>query len=138
MSIGLLDTNAVILLPRLKDPSVLPQEPVISTITLAELAVGPLLAKDEAERARRLAHLKQAEMDFDPLPFDAASARAFGRIAAFLRSAGRKPAARTYDALIAATAVANDIPLYTANPKDFSAIEGLEVFSIPIPDLPEP
>lgn len=132
--VGLLDTNTVILLPRLADPSILPEEPVISAITLAELSVGPLVAKDPAERARRQAHLQQAEADFDPLPFDAASARAFGRVAAALRSAGRKPAARAYDALIAATALANDLPVYTVNPTDFDGIDGLEVVAVPHPD----
>lgn len=130
---GLLDTNAVILLPRLTDPEVLPDEPVISTVTLAELSVGPLVATSEEERAARQAHLQQAEADFDALPFDAASARAFGQVAASLRRSGRKATARAYDAMIAAVAVANGLPLYTANPDDFEGIEGLEVVSVPVP-----
>jgi predicted nucleic acid-binding protein len=76
---GVLDTSTVILLPRIADPSVLPTEPVITAITLAELSVGPLVTDDEQERAARQAHVQQAEADFDPLPFDAASARTFGR-----------------------------------------------------------
>ena len=102
-------------------------------MTLAELSVGPLVARDERERAARQAHLQQAEAAFDPLPFDAAAARAFGRVAASLRRAGRKTTARAYDAMIAAIAVANDIPIYTCNPKDFSGIEELEVLVVPIP-----
>lgn len=133
---GILDTNTVILLSQLEDPDVLPEEPVITSITLAELSVGPMVARDDAERARRQAHLQQAEADFDPLPFDSTSARAFGRVAASLRSAGRKPAARAYDALIAAVALANDLPLYTVNPGDFRGIEGLEVISVPHPKGP--
>ncbi|NJL29755.1 MAG: type II toxin-antitoxin system VapC family toxin [Thermoanaerobaculia bacterium] len=130
----MLDTSTIILLPQLSDPAVLPEEPLISAVTLAELTVGPLVATDDAERARRLARLQQAEADFEPLPFDAASARAFGRVAASLRQAGRKPAARAFDALIAATALANDLPLFTVNPADFAAIDGLEVIAIPHPD----
>jgi predicted nucleic acid-binding protein len=67
---------------------------VISAITLAELSVGPPVAGTEAERADRLAHLQQAEADFDPLPFDADTARAFGQVAASLRRSGRKASAR--------------------------------------------
>jgi tRNA(fMet)-specific endonuclease VapC len=131
---GLLDTSTVILLGRITEPELLPDEPVISVITLAELSVGPHVAPSDSERAARQAHLQQAEADFEPLPFDAGSARAFGRVAASLRASGRKPAARAYDALIAATAVAHDLAVYTCNPIDFQAIDGLEVHPIPHPD----
>jgi tRNA(fMet)-specific endonuclease VapC len=131
---GLLDTSTLLLLPRIDDPSVLPDVPLISAITLAELSVGPLVTDDEAERARRLAQVQQAEADFDPLPFDAAAARAFGQVASSLRRSGRKPAARALDALIAATALANGLPLYTCNPADFAGIAGLVVRPVPIPD----
>jgi tRNA(fMet)-specific endonuclease VapC len=130
---GLLDTSTLILLPRLRDSSVLPERPLISAITLAELSVGPLVATDEAERAARLAHLQQAEADFDPLPFDADAARAFGQVAASLRRSGRKTSARAYDAMIAAVALANELPLFTCNPADFTGIEGLTVVEIPHP-----
>jgi tRNA(fMet)-specific endonuclease VapC len=131
---GLLDTSTLILLPLLREATALPVEPLISTITLAELSVGPLVARTELERAARQAHLQQAEADFDPLPFDAAAARAFGQVAASLRRAGRKPAARSYDAMIAAVAVVNDIPLYTCNPDDFAGIDQLQVINVPHPD----
>jgi predicted nucleic acid-binding protein len=131
---GLLDTSTVLLLPRITDPTSLPDEPLISAITLAELSVGPLVTDDADERARRLAQLQQAEADFDPLPFDADAARAFGQVAASLRRAGRKPAARALDALIAATAIANELPLYTCDPGDFAGIDGLRVEAIPHPD----
>jgi tRNA(fMet)-specific endonuclease VapC len=127
---GILDTSTVILLPQLGDPATLPDEPLITTVTLAELSVGPLVAKDDAERAARQAQLQQAEADFTPLPFDAAAARAFARVAASLRRSGRKTAARTYDAMIAATAVANELPVYTANPADFRDIDDLEVVGV--------
>jgi tRNA(fMet)-specific endonuclease VapC len=131
---GILDTNTVILLQRIDDPSVLPSHPTITSITLAELSVGPLVTTDEKERAARLAHVQQAEQDFEPLPFDAAAARAFGRVAAGLRAAGRKPKARAYDALIASVAVSTGLPLYTVNPSDFTNIPDLEVRAIPHPD----
>lgn len=131
---GLLDTSTLILLSRLRDPSALPERPLISAITLAELSVGPLVAGTETERAARLAHLQQAEADFDPLPFDADAARAFGQVAASLRRSGRKATARAYDAMIAAVALANGLPLYTCNPDDFSAIDGLTVVAVTHPD----
>jgi hypothetical protein len=131
---GILDTNTVILLPRLNDSSRLPSEPMITAITLAELSVGPLVARDDVDRAARQAQLQQAEADFDPIPFDAAAARSFGRVAAELREAGRKPQARAYDALIAATALANDLPLFTVNPGDFAGIAALVLVDIPHPD----
>jgi predicted nucleic acid-binding protein len=130
---GVLDTSTVILLPQLSDASALPAEPVITAVTLAELSVGPLVARDEQQRAARQAHLQQAEADFDPLPFDAAAARAFGGVAASLRRAGRKTAARAYDAMIGATAIANDLPVYTCNPGDFADIDGLQVVAVPPP-----
>lgn len=130
---GVLDTSTVILLPQFDDADLLPSEPTITTITLAELSVGPLVAADEAGRAARQAHLQQAESDFDPLPFDAAAARAFGRVAADLRHAGRTTSARAYDALIAAVAVANGLPLFTVNPGDFEHITELEVVAVPHP-----
>ena len=131
---GVLDTSTVILLQRLEDPGALPAEPLITAVTLAELAVGPLVAVAEDERARRQAHLQQAEADFVPLPFDADAARAFGRVAASLRRAGRKAAARAYDAMIAATALANDLPVYTCNPGDFEGIDGLTVVPVAPPE----
>lgn len=131
---GLLDTSTVILLSRLRDPGQLPDNPLISAITLAELSVGPLVATTDRERAARLAHLQQAEADFEPLPFDADAARAFGRVAASLRRAGRKTSARAYDAMIAAIAMANSLPLYTCNPDDFTGIDGLNVVAVEHPD----
>lgn len=116
------------------DSTALPAEPLITTITMAELSVGPLVATSEEERAARQAHLQQAESDFDPLPFDAAAARAFGRVALSLRRAGRKTSARAYDAMIAAVAVANQLAVHTCNPDDFAGIDGLDVVAVPHPD----
>lgn len=130
---AVLDTSTVILLPLLTDPGALPDEPLITAVTLAELSVGPLVARDDGERAARQAHLQQAEADFTPLPFDAAAARVFGRVAASLRHAGRKRTARSYDAMIAATAIANGLAVYTANPEDFTPIDELDVVAVPVP-----
>lgn len=131
---GILDTNTLILLRRLTDTSALPAEPLITAVTLAELSVGPLVARSSRERAARQAHLQQAEADFEPLPFDAAAARSFGQVAASLRRAGRKPAARAYDAMIAAIAIAHDLRLYTCDPGHFKGIDGLDVVAVPHPE----
>ena len=78
----MLDTSAVILLGEISDPTELPDESMISAITLAELSVGPHVAHDDAERSARQQHLQQAEADFEVLPFDDDCARAFGGVAA--------------------------------------------------------
>ena len=126
---GVLDTSAMIDLADI-EVAVLPEECLITAITLAELSVGALVATNARQRAARQAHLQQAEADFDPIPFDASCARAFGRVAASLRRHGRKTQARAYDALIAATAVAHDLPVFTRNPDDFEGIDGLTVHTV--------
>ena len=131
---GILDTGTVILLPRLVDPFELPEWPTITAITLAELSVGPLVAATDRERAARQAHLQQAESDFEPLPFDARAARALGAVAADLRAAGRKTSARAFNALIAATAIANDLPIHTTNPDDFRGMTSLAIVAVTHPD----
>jgi tRNA(fMet)-specific endonuclease VapC len=131
---GVLDTSIVILLERITDPSLLPREPLITAVTLAELSVGPLIATNHTDLATRQARLQQVEADFDPLPFDAAAARAFGRVGGSLRRAGRKAHARAYDAMIAAIAIANDLPLYTCNADDFAYIDELDLRRVPHPD----
>jgi tRNA(fMet)-specific endonuclease VapC len=130
----MLDTSTVILLGRIEDPASLPDEAVVSAITLAELSVGPHVAGSADERAARQAHLQQAEADFEPVAFDSEAARVFGTVAASLRASGRKTTARAYDALIAASAIARGLPLVTCNPTDFEGIPGLDVRPIPHPD----
>ena len=129
----MLDTSTLLLLGRIEDDRSLPAEPLITTITLAELRVGPLIATTDEERAARQAHVQQAETDFDPLPCDAASARSFGRVAASLRRAGRTASARADDAMVAAICPANDLPIHTCNPDDSSGIDGLEVVAVAHP-----
>lgn len=134
MARGILDTSTLILLGRIDDVASLPTEPMITAITLAELSVGPLVASTGEERAARQAHLQQAEADFDALPFDAAAARSFGQVAASLRRAGRKPAARAYDAMIAAIGISCGLSVHTCNPADFTGIDRLAVVPVPHPD----
>jgi tRNA(fMet)-specific endonuclease VapC len=134
---GVLDTSVVILLERIPDASLLPAEPLITVVTLAELSVGSLVTDDLSARATRQLRLQQAEADFDPLPFDAAAARAFGRVAASLHWAGRRTQARAFDAMIAAIALSNELPLFTCNPSDVEHIDGLDLRPVPHPDEAE-
>jgi tRNA(fMet)-specific endonuclease VapC len=127
---GLLDTSVVVSLGGMTDASTLPSRCFVSAITLAELSVGPLVARNDADRIARQSVLQQVEADFDPIPFDASAARAFGRVAAQLRASGRKTSARAYDVLIAATAVAHGLPVYTRNPDDFAGIDALVVVAV--------
>jgi hypothetical protein len=122
---GLLDTSVVIDWddPPLRDA--LPDEVAISAVTLAELAAGPHVADTAAEAARRQARLQQVEATFEPLPFDARAARSFGQVVAAVVDRGRSPRRRVADLLIAATAHANDLPLYTRNPDDFAGLDEL-------------
>ena len=128
-TVALIDTSALINLASFDGPS-LTMDLRISAVTLAELSVGPLTATTDAERAVRQIRLQAVEAYFDPLPFDADAARAFGRVAASLRQRGRKVSARTYDSMIAATAIANGLPLISANPRDFDGIAELEVITL--------
>ena len=122
---GLLDTSVIIDLASL-DVDALPIEAAISSITLAELAAGPHATDDPAERARRQDRVQRTEAQFDPIPFDMNAARAYGRIYAAAAAAGRKARGpRAVDLMIAAVALAQDLPLYTRNPKDLGGLKGL-------------
>ena len=121
---GLLDTSVVIDLDVLL-ADVLPEQVAVSAVTLAELAAGPAAADEPAERARRQDRLQRAEATFDPLPFDVEAARAYGRIYAAVRASGRAPRRRLADLLIAAVALANDLPVVTRNGADFAGLDGL-------------
>jgi predicted nucleic acid-binding protein len=122
---GLLDTSVVIDLDQFEWGD-LPEQVAISAITMAELAAGPHATSDPDEQGRRQDRLQRAEAVFDPLPFDADAARAYGRIYAAVAGAGHKArGARAVDLLIAATACAAGLPLYTRNRADFEALAGL-------------
>lgn len=122
---GVLDTSVVVDLEDIQ-PSRLPAQVAVTAITMAELAAGPHAATEAGERARRQDRLQRAEAAFDPLPFDAEAARAYGRLYAAVAASGRKArGARVVDLLIAAAAVAAGLPLYTRNRDDFRAVEEL-------------
>lgn len=128
---GMIDTSVVIDLEHL-DAGRLPREIAVSAITMAELAAGPHATSDPAERSRRQDRLQRAEAAFDPLPFDVESARAYGRIVSAVVASGRKArGTRAVDLLIAASACAAGLPLYTCNPAEFVGLEDcLEVVSV--------
>jgi hypothetical protein len=130
---GLLDTD-IMILRKWVNPDELPAEMAISAITLAELSAGPHEVRgneaqddydEHAERARRMDVLQRAENEFDPIPFDAESARIYGRICAAVIGAGRNPRRRVADLMVAAVAIAEGIPLFTTNPDDFKGLQDL-------------
>jgi predicted nucleic acid-binding protein len=125
MTAGLLDTSVVI---DWHDPAViaaLPDEAAISAITAAELVAGPLLATTSAEAARRQARLLEVESMLEPIPFGSAAVRSYGLVVAAVAHEGRKPRSRLADLLIAATAHASGLDLYTRNAIDFIGLENL-------------
>ncbi|GLY90664.1 type II toxin-antitoxin system VapC family toxin [Actinoallomurus iriomotensis] len=130
---GLLDTN-IMILRKWVNPEELPAEVAISAITLAELSAGPHEVRrdqdqagyeEHAERARRLDVLQRAENEFDPIPFDVEAARSYGRVCAAVIGADRKPRRRVADLMIAAIAIAEELPLFTTNPDDFKGLEDI-------------
>ena len=125
MTAGLLDTSVVI---DWHDPIVvaaLPDEMAISAITAAELGAGPVLAADPVEAARRQARLQEVESKLEPIVFDGAAVRSYGLVVAAVTGAGRRPRSRFADLLIAATAHANGLDLYTRNGEDFAGLTDL-------------
>jgi predicted nucleic acid-binding protein len=141
----LLDTN-ILVLRHWIDPAELPDEMAISAITLAELSAGPHqirpnseqdLYDEHEERARRTEALQRAENEFDPVPFGAEAARVYGRVTAVVVGAGRKPRRRIADLMIAATAIAEELPLFTTNPGDYTGLEKLiRIVPVTRPPLP--
>jgi predicted nucleic acid-binding protein len=122
---GLVDTSVIIDLDHVAVDD-LPEEIAVAAVTLAELAAGPHATGDPIERARRQERLQRVEATFDAMPLDAAAARAYGRVYAEIASVGRKARGRlALDLLIAATALAADLPLYTRNPSDFDGLGAL-------------
>jgi predicted nucleic acid-binding protein len=142
---GLLDTS-IMILRKWINPAELPDQMAISAVTLAELSAGPHQVRrndeqsdydEHAERARRLDVLQRAENEFDPIPFDAEAARIYGRVTAAVITAGRKPGRRLADLMIAAIAIAEDLPLFTTSPDNFAGLDHLLTL-VPVtrPDVP--
>lgn len=130
--LGLLDTCVIIDLPRLAE-DVLPVAGAISSISLAELSAGLHTTRDPQERARRTARVQRIEAAMAPLPFDAEAARQYGVLVALTLAYGRNPRPRKIDLMIAATAAANGLPLFTSNVDDFEGLEGaLELVAVPV------
>jgi predicted nucleic acid-binding protein len=125
VSEGLLDTSVIIDWDEPAVTAALPESVAVSTITMAELAAGPHLARDALERARRQARLQQVESVFDALDFDSTAARSYGQVVAAVVAAGRSHRPRVADLLIAAVAHSSGLPLYTRNPQDFIGLEAL-------------
>ena len=121
---GLLDTSVLIDLDRV-GLDALPEESAVAAISLAELAAGPHATEDDEERARRQDRLQWVAAHWEPLPFETTAARMYGRVFAAVRAAGRSSRPRPADLLIAATAAAHGLPLYTRNPGDFAGLEEL-------------
>jgi predicted nucleic acid-binding protein len=122
---GLVDTSVVIDWDDSAVAEALPDEVAICAVTVAELAAGPHLASSGTERANRQARLQQVEAMFEPLPFDAVAARSYGLVVAAVIGAGRSRRSRVADLLIAATAHANGLALYTRNQDDFAGLANL-------------
>jgi predicted nucleic acid-binding protein len=131
----LLDTNVIIHLEHHAGAGTLPDEACTCAIVLAELAQGVPTAGSALEAYARGQRLDRAEHWFNPLPFDARAARAYGEMVALTLAAGREPRPRRLDLMIAATAKANDVALYTENAKDSSGLEGpVRIVSLASPD----
>ncbi len=101
-------------------------ETEVSVVTLAELTVGVLMANDD-DRPARVATLSAVESTWDPLPVDAEVARQFACIVASLWAGRRR--VPILDALVAATAVVEQIPVVTQD-NDYESIPGVKVIRI--------
>ncbi len=119
---GMLDTSAVIDLPAL-DPALLPIEAAIPAIVLAELAQGVAMTKSTEQVMIRSQRLADIEAAFAAIPFDREAARRYGTLVALTVAANRDPRPRRIDLMIAATAAAHGLPLYTRNPDDFRGLD---------------
>jgi len=127
VSSGLLDTSVIIDWDSREVADALPDESTISSITLAELTAGPRLASTGVESARRQSRLQEVEAMFNPIPFDVYAARSYGAVT----EVGHSHRLRIADLLIAATAHANGLTLYTRNPDDFVGLEDvIDIISI--------
>lgn len=122
---GLVDTSVAVDLTTIEREK-LPAIIAVSALTLAELVVGPASAGHELKRARRQQRLQYIEANVEPLPFESRCYRAYGPVYAAVLGTGRKARGpRVVDLMIAATALANGLPLYTRNAQDLRGLEKL-------------
>jgi predicted nucleic acid-binding protein len=121
---GVLDTDIIAALTA-HDPAELPENLLITAVTLGELSHGPHATDDPIKRAKRMAVLQHVESTFDVLPYDRDAARLYGQMCAAVIAVGRQPRGRSADLMIAATSASNGLPLYTSNPKDFHGLGDL-------------
>ena len=119
---GMLDTSAVIDLPAL-DPTLLPVEAAIPAIVLAELAQAVAMTNSAEQVMIRSQRLSDIEAAFAAIPFDREAARRYGTLVALTIAADRDPRPRRIDLMIAATAAAHGLPLYTRYPADFRGLD---------------
>ena len=123
---GILDTSVFVAREQERPLAALPEEGRVSVVTVAELRVGVLVASDDAIRAQRMRTLTEVEA-LDAIPVADDVAREFAEIVAQARGEGRCP--KILDSLIAATARALDVPVYTQD-SDFDGIAGVEVVRV--------
>jgi predicted nucleic acid-binding protein len=99
----------------------LPDEVAVSVVSVAELELGVLVARDAAARAQRLRTLSGVRSVAGTLPIDERTASAYAQLAAEVMARGRRP--RVHDTWIAASALVNDAEVWTQD-GDFSDFEG--------------
>lgn len=128
MSRALVDTSVFIAAEKGRAlEQALPDEIAVSVVTLAELEVGVLVAKDDQDRATRLSTLLAVRESADGLAADAPVASAYARLAAASLRAGRRP--RVHDTWIAATAAVHGAAVWTQD-EDFGYFDGVEVVRV--------
>lgn len=116
---GLADTSIFVAAETGRPLGALPDELSIATVTLTELELGVLAAREPADRARRLRTLTDVRTATEALPLDERAASHLAQLIAELHAAGRKP--KIFDTIIAATALQHGLPVYTQD-GDFDAL----------------
>ena len=118
MSRAILDTSVLIAREQGRPlKRALPDDVAISVVSIAELEIGVLVARDAETRGLRLRTLTEVRSVSAALPIDERTASAYAQLAANMLSGGRKP--RIHDTWIAATALVNDAEVWTQD-ADFS------------------
>ena len=128
MSTAILDTSIFVAVEQGRPLGrALPGSVSVSVVTLAELELGVLVARDSDTRAQRLATLTRVREETAGLPADERVASAYARLAAGELAAGRKP--RVHDTWIAATALAHGAEVWTQD-DDFSSFAAVDVVRV--------